>query len=148
MLRDKLLGVYANFDMETYLTLKESLGDVDESICHDQLAELPKIYANYAALCNLAENEYIKAEDDLIVWQSEARFNYAEEREKEKKKVTAVILDDYIQSRPEFVKLKANVREAKQRWKQFKALIRCLEVKRDALIQTCSTKRAEARIIQ
>jgi len=138
-----LLRVYENLDLEVYMTLKEGLAGVDRQHAEEQFEKFGIVYGDYAGLAVVAKQKVEQAEKDLSYGVAKIK---EEIRNSSIKKIPATTLQDMAEATEEYSKYQDALILAETKFGFLKALLKALDIKHNALIQTTSTKRAETKL--
>lgn len=137
-----LVSLYDRMNFSVYTELHELLLKTDSEIVVDQLCNLGEMYATYQGLAELAKKHYAKRNKEYEIWAAKRKQDWVAETGKK----TAVALENFILTEPEYSERQEAIIIADEKWGYFKGLLRAMEMRRDALIQICSLKKKEAGI--
>ena len=140
------MEILESLPLERYLEIGKDVSRINPEELDDELMRQASTYTYFSILESEAHQLYETAMSEFLRYQSTAKVEERERRQRDKQKATDKSLEDWVSAQPEYQELLSNTIEADGRRKRIRGIVRGLEQRKDTLIQLSSNKRAESKI--
>lgn len=140
------LEILESLPLEEYLEIGKEVSRINPEELDDELMRQASTYTHFSILESRAHQLYETAMSEFLRYQSTAKVEERERRQRDKQKATDKALEDWVSAQPEYQELLSNTIEADGRRKRIRGIVRGLEQRKDTLIQLSSNRRAESKI--
>lgn len=141
-----LMRLYEELDFKTYHVIQKDLTEIKVEDLEEALCTLGSSYSLYHSLYEVAKKEHAIAEVAFENWVAKEKIRTSEELAKRNVRATAVLLENTVASKDEYVERMNFVVDKEEKLGYLKGLLRAMSYRRDALIQLSSMKKKEAEI--
>lgn len=138
-----LLLAYEQLDWETYITLSESLTNIDALRVESELTSQPKLFSYYAGLFETAKKDVEKLEVSLTQAVANAKMEATDALKAEGVRPTGALLETHAESDSRVVSLNEELTTVKYKMGLLRSLMQALSHKKDCLVQISANQRAE-----
>ena len=140
------MEILESLPLERYLEIGKDVSRINPEELDYELMRQAYTYSYFSILESEAHQLYETAMSEFLRYQSTAKVEERERRQRDKQKATDKSLEDWVSAQPEYQELLSNTIEADGRRKRIRGIVRGLEQRKDTLIQLSSNKRAESKI--
>ena len=143
MRANDLLKAYEDLDWDLYITLAESLLEIDKFSLDNELMGHSTMYAYYAGLSERANWERKKCENEIEAYEAELKNSARSTLSK----TTVAAIQDYVSTDVPLQDMKKDLEDKTYKYGLLKSLITSMQHRKDLLIQLSANSRAETRMI-
>ena len=147
MKSDDLLRAYEDLDMDLYLTLADSLLNIDKFSVNDEILKHSRLYSYYAGLMEYASYQVKQSEQDLEKYQADLKNDARDAIIKAGARATVAAVEDYVGRDEGLDTMKRSVEEKRYKQGLLKSLVQSMQHRKDLLVQLSANSRAETRMI-
>lgn len=140
----ELLSVYLDLDFETYVTIVNSLMDINRDTLDDELEDHARIYSYYSGLYEFSKTDLEKECTSVAYRQGQIKQEITEAYTG--KRLTALVMDTELESNEELVILQNDLTEKRYKLGLLKSIVSSFGAKKDMLVQLSANSRAEKNI--
>lgn len=139
---NELENIFENLNLTQFKNLQREAIIFDDNNIEEEMAKQAERYSHFYALLSVGKRSLDSCINELESIKAKRSVEYRDL----KKKVSALEMENYLNSHPEIIESKARVADVEFRYSLIKGLVKALEQRKDMLIQCSANKREEARL--
>jgi len=143
MRANDLIKAYKDLDWELYITLSESLLEIDKFSIEEELMGHSTMYSYYSGLSEYANRKSKECANEIEAYEAELKNSARNTLSK----TTVAAIQDYVSTDITLQDMKKDLEEKTYKYGLLKSLITSMQHRKDLLIQLSANSRAETRMI-
>lgn len=143
MRANDLIKAYKDLDWELYITLSESLLEIDKFCLDEELMGHSTMYSYYSGLSEYANRKSKECANEIEAYESKLKNSARSTLSK----TTVAAIQDYVSTDLDLQDMKKDLEDKTYKYGLLKSLITAMQHRKDLLVQLSANSRAETKMI-
>lgn len=138
-----LLKFYEDLDWELYITISDSLLNINKEYLDNEILGHSTMYSSYSGLSEIANRNCKGLANDIEAYEATLKTSARNTLSK----TTVAAIQDYVSTDTTLQEMKKDLEEKTYKYGLLKSLITSMQHRKDLIIQLSSNRRAETKMI-